>query len=210
MRLLKTVIAFSLTVLIMGAGSAEAGKHKKKDPKYTASMSISAHMSARIDCEEWTSNWVYDSSYYPTTLETAASFDSRARTASGTVDYNDLCSLESGSCSVTAISPEPGIHAGDEDAVLWKATGGLRVDVEFTQFLEITGTNCGGAIYTKGAEGGTESDPEGFIPTAQIGKKHISVPIAGSFSLIDGSEHSEGQMNGTLTLTRKGKKKGNN
>lgn len=55
-----------------------------------------------------------------------------------------------------------------------------------------------------------ETDPQGFIPTSKIGKKVITVPIAGSFTMVDGIEHSEGQMNGTLTLTRKGKKKGKN
>jgi hypothetical protein len=207
-RLVTILLTLAMAVLVAGAGPAVAGKGKKKDPKYTASMSATGQMSADVDCEAWTSHWTYGGEYYPTTLESAASLDARSRTGGGTIDWSEYVGCPPitptyGSCPIVVESPEPGVHAGDEDAFLQKATGGLRVRVEFVQFMTPVGTaeTCRGAVYSGGG-------PEGFIPSAKIGRKVITVPIAGSFSLVDGSEHSEGQIDGTLTLTRKGKRKG--
>lgn len=202
---------FAVALLLAAAGPAQASKGKKKPPKYVAAMELTAHTSADVNCETWTSNWTYASSYYPTTLESAASLDARTRTASGTLEWTrDSCTdfAESGTCPITAMTPYPGIHAGDEDAWLRKVAGGLSVDVDMTQFLEVVGSPCAGAVYAVGSEGGTYNETTGFIPAARIGRKVITVSIAGSFNYVEGSEHSDGQMNGTLTLTRKGKKRG--
>lgn len=196
---------------LLAAGPAEAGKGKKRPPKYVATMELTASMSADVNCETWSSNWAYSSGYYPTRIESAASLDARSRYASGAVEWTrDSCTdfPESGTCSIAALTPEPGIHAGDEDAWLRKTAGGFSVDVDLVQFLEVVGSPCAGAVYTVGQEGGTYNETTGFIPAGRIGRKVISVPIAGSFTMVDGAEHSDGQMNGTLTLTRKGKKKG--
>lgn len=206
-RAALTILVLVTSVVAASAGPAPASKgHKHKLPLYASSMSLTGHMSASFSCENWTSNWVFGGEYEPTTLKSLNTLDATARTASGTVDWNySTCfDPESGSCSIAAISPEPGEHAGDEDALLRKAAGGLRVDVEFTQFLEMVGERCHGAILGIGFSG--EPEGQGFIPAAEIGKKVITVPIAGSSSFSEDGESSESQLNGTLTLTRQGKK----
>lgn len=208
-----TLLVLVASILIAGAGPAQASKgHKHKAPKYAITMSITGHVSADVDCEAWTSNWVYSGTYYPTVLENLATLDASARTASGTVDWSTNVGCppvmpEYGSCSVVAESPYPGVHAGDEEATFHKTLGGLRV-ADFTQFL-IYGEPCGTGpkIYAGGGEGTTIVEMQGFIPKSKIGRKAITVPIAGSFNFLDGTEYADGQMNGTLNLTRLGKKK---
>jgi len=211
-RLGYASLTLALLLLLTAPTLVEAGKGKKKEPKYAASMSVTGHMSASIDCEAWTSDWTYGGEYSPTRLESAASLDARSRSGGGSIDWSrDTCpplTPTSGNCPIVVDSPESGGFAGDEDGFLQKAAGGFRVRLDFTQFMVPVGTaeTCRGAVYSPSAQGAQETPPGGFIPRAKIGKKLITVPIAGSFTLVDGSDGSEGQINGTLTLTRQGKK----
>lgn len=207
-RAALTILVLVTSVVAASAGPAPASKGPKhKAPLYASSISITGNMSDSGDCESWTTNLVFGGEYYPTTLKSLNTLDASARTASGAIDWARGClgPEESGRCSISAISPEPGGGAGDEDAVLRKVAGGFRIDVEFTQFIEVVGVGqpCyAGGIYT--SPDGPQA--QGIIPAAAIGKKVITVPIAGSFSVVDGDEFAEGQMNGTLTLIRQGKK----
>lgn len=199
------VLVLVSSVLAASVGLAPASKgHKHKSPLYASSISLTGHSSSDNACDDWTTNYVFDGEYHPTTLKSLNTLDASARTASGGMDWTiNKCfpPSESGSCSISAISPEPGGDAGDEDALLRKVAGGLRVEVEFTQFLQTVQERCFGGFSTAP----TGHEAEGLIPAAQIGNKVITVPIAGSFSSSDDGFY-ETQINGTLTLTRQGKK----
>lgn len=214
-RAALTILVLVTSIVAASAGPAPASKGPKhKDPKYAPSMSLTGQMSASINCDDWTSNWVFGGEYYPTTLKGVGSLEASARTASGTVDWTTYSCYppftKSGSCPIAAESPPPGEHVGDEDGIIQKVAGGLRVAVEFTQFLQQVGAECAGQISNVSEPG--EPNVLGFIPAADIGKKVITVPMAGSFSACCGKpptdvdEFTESQINGTLTLVRKGKK----
>lgn len=139
-----------------------------------------------------------------------ATFDSRTRTASGTVDWIEdgtcLPSNESGSCSIGTETPIED-SAGYEDGFVSKAPGGFEVDLMVDNTLIFTGTGCRGAVWGGPSESGGEYiEPHAFIAKNKIGQKTITAPITGSFSGSSEDGNQDGQMNGTLTLKRKGKR----
>ena len=205
----------ALTILVaLAVTPAQAAK--PKPPKYIGAITMTSHSNAVMVCDyAWTTDWTFSGTYSPTQLVRFATLDARTRSGSGTIQWSDStgCSYEageSGACALGVETPQGGF-AGYEDASLHKTAGGFRVEVIVDNVFSVVGDDpCHGAFWGPNAEyvGGESSyvEPQGFIPSKQIGRKTITVPLAGSFHGRDTGRTEDGQMSGTLTLTRKGKR----
>jgi hypothetical protein len=214
----RVTLALAMLAAALAASPAQASKPKPKKPKYTATIDATVHMDAFLVCEDgWTTDWVFHGTYAPTTLTSAATLDAVTRTGSGTIqwtrqqtDGNNCVDGETGTCSLGVETPIPD-SAGYEDASLHKTAGGFRVEtIVDNAFLVLGDSDCHGSYLwglNREYADAQYTEPQGVIPSSAIGKKTITVALAGSLHGADSfGNRSDGQFNGTLTLTRKGKR----
>ncbi len=199
--------------IILAAPGAAAAKPKPKPPKYAATIQVTTNTRAAFSCEaDWTSNWNFSGTYTPTTLDGLASLDATSRSVTGSVVWTRYfdCGqvLDSGTCTLGAEAPIAGA-AGYEDAYLHKTAGGYRVELQVDIGVIATSPSCHG--YWWGLNhpyaGAEYTEPQGFLAKSKIGQKRIVVPVAGSFKASEYGRAEDGQMNGTVTFVRKGKRR---
>jgi hypothetical protein len=211
-------VTFALAILAAALAASPAQAAKPKKPKYTATIDATAHMDEFLVCDDaWITDWVFHGTYEATTLTSAATLDALTRTASGTIqwtrqetDGENCFNAETGTCSLGVETPQAGF-AGFEDASLNKTAGGFRVETIVDNALRVVGDGeCHGSYYwgtNREYLDGEYTEQQGFLPSSKIGQKTISVPLAASFHGADEfGNRADGQFNGTLTLTRKGKR----
>jgi hypothetical protein len=204
--------AATATCLIALAGAGSAQAKPQKPPKYKATIEVTAHTQAAFDCEaDWSSNWVFSGTYSATTLSATTSLDAVTRTASGAIQwtrYFDCAQvLDAGTCSLGVEPPVAGA-AGYEDGYLRKTAGGYRVELQVDNAVIPTESPCHGNWWGLNHPyvARQYTEPRGFLPKGKIGNKRIVVPVAGAFGANESGRVEDGQMNGTVTFTRKGKR----
>ncbi len=211
----RRFVLVALALLIATSAASTAQAKPKKPPKYKATISVTTHTRVFISCDYgWTADWVFTGTYSATPISALSTLDAVTRTGSGTLQWSDdagcIPSPKSGSCPLTVESPLEGF-AGYEDAYFHKAPGGYRVEFQGDIAVVQLGTDeCHGAFWGTNGEyiGGVReyTEPQAFIPSNKIGRKTITAPLAGGFHAVDAGRNEDGAMNGTLTLTRKGKR----
>jgi hypothetical protein len=205
-----------LSALLLALAVAVPAQAKpRKPPKYKATIEVTTHTRVFIACDYgWTADWVFTGTYTPTTINSLATLDAVSRTGSGTLAWSEDLSCppasRSGSCPLGVESPIPGA-GGYEDAYVRKAPGGFRVEFQGDiAVIALGDAECHGAFWGPNGEyiAGVREyvEPQAFIPKEKIGRKRITAPLAGSIHAADAGRNEDAQMNGTLTLVRKGKR----
>jgi hypothetical protein len=212
---LRRFVAATVLLGVALVAVAPAQGKPRKPPKYRAAISVTTHSRVFIGCDYgWTADWVFSGTYTATPINSLSTLDAVTRTGSGTLQWSDDAgctpSPRSGSCPLGVESPIPGA-AGYEDAYIVKAPGGFRVEFQGDiAVVQVGDAECHGAFWGPNGEyiGGFREyvEPQAFIPANRIGRKTITAPIAGSIHAADAGRNEDAQMNGTLTLTRKGKR----
>jgi hypothetical protein len=205
-------VALAVAVVTTATASpALAAKHKP--PKYTATIEATVHTQAAFTCEaDWTSNWTFHGTYTATKLDGLASLDASSRSVTGNVVWTRYfdCGqvLDSGTCTLGVESPIAGA-AGYEDGYLRKTAGGYRVELQVDIGVVATSDSCHGFWWGLNHPylGAQYTEPQGFLAKSKIGQKRIVVPVAGSFAASEYGRAEDGQLNGTVTFVRKGKRR---